>query len=241
MKSANIHEIWVYLAGTPLLGLTATLVAYALAVRIAQRCKGHPLANPVLLSMFMLVPLLLATGTPYRAFFDGAQFVHFLLGPTTVALAVPLVRAWPQIRARFVSLIAALVAGSAAGAVSAAIIGSALGATPETVRTLVPKSVTTPIAMAIAERIGGLPALAAALVILTGVTGAVTAPLLFRVTGVRGDAERGFAMGVASHGIGTARALQLSETAGAYAALGMGLNGLASAVAIPLVAAWLAR
>ncbi|MBL8482935.1 MAG: LrgB family protein [Rhodocyclaceae bacterium] len=241
MNSANIHEIWVYLAGTPLLGLLATLAAYAGAVRFAQYCRGHPLANPVLLSMCMLVPLLLATGTPYRAFFDGAQFVHFLLGPTTVALAVPLVRAWPQIRARAKALVAALVAGSAAGAVSAAMIAAALGATPETVHSLVPKSVTTPIAMAIAERIGGLPSLAAALVILTGVTGAVTAPFLFRLLGVRGDPERGFAMGVASHGIGTARALQLSETAGAYAALGMGLNGSLSAVAIPLVAAWLVR
>lgn len=239
--SPRLNEIWVYLAASPLLGLTATLLAYVFAFRIYERSRFSPLANPVLISVALLVAVLTLTGTPYQTYFDGAQFVHFLLGPATVALAVPLYLQLPKLRAHVLPLLGGLLAGSAVAVVSAVGIAWLLGGSPEVLRSLAPKSVTIPIAMGVAEKIGGLPSLTAVLVMATGIIGAVSATRLLNLLRVRDYSVRGFATGLAAHGIGTARAFQVSEEAGAFAALGMGLNGALTAVLVPLVAAWLPR
>jgi predicted murein hydrolase (TIGR00659 family) len=231
--NARINEIWVYLAASPLLGLTLTLLAYQGAVWINRRCSGHPLANPVLIAVVALVAMLWASGTPYRTYFDGAQFVHFLLGPATVALAIPLHAQLDRLRRMAGPLLVALLGGCLTAAVSATLIGKLLGASEATVLSLAPKSVTTPIAMGIAERLGGLPSLTAVLVILTGILGAVGAQWVYGLMKCHDAAVRGFSLGVASHGIGTARAFQIGERTGAFAALGMGLNGLLTAVLLP--------
>ena len=238
----NLEEIWVYLSTSPLLGLTLTLLAYQAAFWIYKRVGFHPLANPVLISVAILASLLLATGTPYQAYFDGAQFVHFLLGPATVALAIPLYAQWPRLKAMAGPLMIALVAGSLTAALSAWGIGALLGGSRESLMSLAPKSVTTPIAMGVAERIGGLPSLTAVLVISTGIIGAVFGRSLYqRLHVIQDHAVRGFAIGIASHGIGTARAFQVSEQAGAFAALAMGLNGLLTAVSLPWIMPWVER
>lgn len=237
--SPRLDEIWVYLSTTPLLGLTLTLLAYQAAFRVYKRCRFHPLANPVLISVAILATILLATGTPYQTYFDGAQFVHFLLGPATVALAIPLHAQWPRLKAMALPLGIALVAGSLTAALSAYGLGALLGASRESLISLAPKSVTTPIAMGIAERLGGLPSLTAVLVIATGILGAIGARYIYRLLRIEDHAVRGFAIGIASHGIGTARAFQVSEQAGAFAALAMGLNGLATALSLPWILPWI--
>lgn len=234
----RLNEIWVYLAATPLLGLTVTLLAYLLAFAIYRRVDMHPIANPVAIAVALLVLLLWATDTSYPTYFEGAQFVHFLLGPATVALALPLYEQRARIRRLALPLIAGLAAGVLTAVVSAAGIAMALGASPRTVLSLAPKSVTTPIAMGIAERIGGLPSLTATLVIATGMLGAMIARPLLDLVRVREHDTRGFALGVASHGIGTARAFQVSEEMGAFAGLAMGLSALLTAVIVPLLATW---
>ena len=200
-----------------------------------QRCGGHPLANPVLLAVIVLVASCGATGTPYATYFDGAQFVHFLLGPATVALAIPLYAQFDRLKRMALPLLVALLVGSLTAALSAILIGKLLGASDATLISLAPKSVTTPIAMGIAERLGGLPSLTAVLVILTGILGAVGAQWLYAVIKCDDPAVRGFALGVASHGIGTARAFQLDEQSGAFSALAMGLNGLLTAALLPVL------
>ena len=239
MRLAPINDIWVYLAASPLLGLTITLLAYVLALAVHQRYRRHPLTNPVLLAVVLLVTLLLLTDTPYPSYFAGAQFVHFLLGPATVALAIPLYAQLGRVRAMRWPVLLGLAAGALTAVVSA--VGSAwlLGASVPTQLSLAPKSVTTPIAMAVAERIGGIASLTAVLVIVTGIVGAVIAPALFRLLRVQDHAIQGFALGVTAHGIGTARALQISEEAGAFAALAMGLNGAVTALLLPaLFSGW---
>jgi len=239
--SGPISDIWVYLSASPLLGLTLTLLCYQLAFAIHTRLGMHPAANPVLLAVAMLVTVLLLTDTPYQTYFDGAQFVHFLLGPATVALAIPLYAQFDRLKRLAVPLLLALVAGSLAAALSAVAIGAALGASHELLMSLAPKSVTTPIAMGIAEQLGGLPSLTAVLVIATGIFGAIGARYVYRLLGIEDHAVRGFAIGLASHGIGTARAFQVSEQAGAFAALAMGLNGLFTAAALPALLPWLSK
>jgi predicted murein hydrolase (TIGR00659 family) len=194
----------------------------------------------VLLSVLALVAILWATGTPYATYFEGAQFVHFLLGPATVALAIPLYAQLARLKRLALPLLLTLVVGSVTAAMSAVAVAAALGGSRVTQLSLAPKSVTTPIAMGIAERIGGLPSLTAVLVIMTGILGAIGARYVYRLLAVEDEAVRGFALGLASHGIGTARAFQESEQAGAFAALAMGLNGLATALLVPLLVPLLA-
>lgn len=233
--SPRIADIWVYLSASPLLGLTLTLVAYQAAYWLYQRAGFHPLLNPVALAIAVLVAALNLTSTPYATYFDGAQFVHFLLGPATVALAVPLYLQFDRLRRLALPLAGALVAGAVTAIVSAVGIAWLLGAQESTLLSLAPKSVTAPIAMGIAEKIGGIPSLTAVLVILTGVSGAMMAKYVLDALRVYDHGVRGFAVGVASHGIGTARAFQVSEQAGAFAGLGMGLNGLLTALLMPLL------
>ncbi len=237
----RLSDVWVYLSATPLLGLTVTLVVYQLAFMAYRRSGFQPWANPVALSVAALGLLLWSSGTSYATYFEGAQFVHFLLGPATVALAVPLVDQWERLRRWWLPMLLALVVGTLAATVSAVALGYVLGATPATLASLVPKSVTTPVAMGIAEKMGGLPSLTAVLVVSTGILGAMSARTLFNWMGIREPLVRGFALGTAAHGIGTARAFQVSEESGAFAGLAMGLSALFSAVALPLVGGWLLR
>jgi predicted murein hydrolase (TIGR00659 family) len=231
----KLSEIWVYLSATPLLGLTLTLLAYQLAFTIYKRSGGNPLANPVAISVAVVVATLALTGTSYRTYFEGAQFVHFLLGPATVALAIPLFTQLARLKRMLLPLLGALLVGSLTASASAIAIGWALGASAESIRSLAPKSVTTPIAMGIAEKIGGLPSLTAVLVVTTGILGAISGRYLLNALHIKDHAIRGFAVGVSAHGIGTARAFQVSEEAGAFAALAMCLNGIATALLLPLL------
>ena len=232
----SFFALWVYLSTKPLLGLTVTLVAYQIGFGIYRALDKAPLANPVLIAVILLSALLWATDTPYETYFDGAQFVHFLLGPATVALAIPLYGQLARLRRSALAILTAIIAGSLTATVSAVGIAWALGASERTLLSLAPKSVTTPIAMGIAERLGGLPSLTAVLVILTGILGAMLATVTLNLLRIRDWSARGLAIGVAAHGIGTARAIQVNEVAGAFAGLAMGLNGLATAVLLPLLA-----
>jgi len=235
MIPSRIADIWVYLSASPLLWLTITLIAYQAAYWVYARSGFNPLVNPVPIAIVALVAALKATGTTYSIYFEGAQFVHFLLGPATVALAIPLYAQFDKLRRLVVPLSGALMAGSVTAIVSVLAIGWALGASDTTLLSLVPKSVTAPIAMGITEKLGGIPSLTAVLVILTGISGAVMAKYVLDALRIRDLSVRGFAIGIAAHGIGTARAFQVSEEAGAFAGLGMGLNGLLTAVLVPVV------
>ena len=235
MIPPRIADIWVYLSAGPLLWLTITLIAYQASYWIYARSGFNPLLNPVPIAIVALVAALKATGTAYSTYFEGAQFVHFLLGPATVALAIPLYAQFDKLRKLVVPLGGALMAGSVTAIVSVLAIGWALGASDTTLLSLVPKSVTAPIAMGITEKLGGIPSLTAVLVILTGISGAVMAKYVLDALRIRDLSVRGFAIGIAAHGIGTARAFQVSEEAGAFAGLGMGLNGLLTAVLVPVV------
>jgi predicted murein hydrolase (TIGR00659 family) len=231
--TSRFSETWVYLAQSPLLWLALTVATYVGAEALYRRLGRHPLVHPVLTSVIALAAILTASGTPYPRFFEGAQFVHFLLGPAIVALAVPLHRELRREQALAMPLTVALLAGSVTAVVTVFATARLAGASSETLLSLAPKSATAPVAMGITEKLGGLPSLTASLVVLTGVLGAVIGPGLLRHLRVSDPAATGFALGVASHGIGTARAFELGETAGAYSGLGMGLNALATSLLVP--------
>src|SRR5450830_349661 len=221
-------ELWVYLSATPLFGLTATLVVYVLAQAAYARLQQAPWANPVLWTVVTLAGVLLATGVSYPTYFAGAQFIHFLLGPAVVALAWPLWQRRAELRRRWRVLLLAALAGGVAASGSALALGWALNLPADVVLSLAPKSVTAPVAMGIADKIGGIPALAAVFAVITGMVGALSSNALLNRLKIPatslGWMARGFALGTAAHGIGAARAMHLHADAGAYAGLALGLQ-----------------
>ena len=231
----EIRDIWVYLSASPLLHLTLTLAVFVLASALYRKIQMNPLLNPVLLSVIAIVFILRGTGTSYETYFEGAQFVHFLLGPATVALAVPLYRQLDRVRKSAVAIMVSILCGSITSALSAVSIAWIMGAKTVSIISVAPKSVTAPVAMGISDQLGGLPSLTAVIVILTGIIGAMFGPLVLNGLKVHDWSVRGLAIGTASHGIGTARALQVSELAGAFSGLAMGLNALATAIILPIL------
>lgn len=224
-----------FLAATPLLWLSLTLGVYLAAVMVNERCNKMPLLNPTLLTIASIVVVLTATGTSYKRYFDGAQFIHFLLGPAIVAMAVPLYRHTEIIRKSAGALFGALGIGSLTAILSSVLVVRGLGGGRELWLSMAPKSATAAISMAISGRIGGIPALTAVLTISTGIMGACLAGYILRLAGVKEWHARGFAMGLTSHGIATARAFQENEVAGTFAGLAMALNGVATAALVPLI------
>jgi putative effector of murein hydrolase len=233
-------QLWVYLSSTPLFGLTATLVVYLAAQSFYTLMEQAPWANPVLWSVMVLAILLTLTHTTYPAYFSGAQFIHFLLGPAVVSLAWPLWVRRVQLYARWGRFLLASLAGGATAALSAVALAWAMGLPHDVLMSLAPKSVTAPVAMGVAEKIGGIPALAAVFAVLTGMVGALSGKYIFDAIGIGRDAvgwmARGFSLGTAAHGIGAARALQVHTEAGAWAALALGLQVVLASVLVPLAA-----
>ncbi len=235
----NSFRLWVYLQTTPLFWLTATVGAFLIADALSRAAGRHPVVNPVLIAVALVAALLRLTGTEYQTYFNGAQFVHFLLGPATVALAVPLYRNLALVRRNLLPMAAALIVGAFVAIVSAVSVAEALGAPRVVLISLAPKSVTAGVAMAVSEGLGGLPPLTAALVIATGIIGAIVVTPMMNALRIRDYAARGFAAGLASHGIGTARAFTVDPVAGVFAGVAMGLNAVATPVLVPLILPWL--
>ena len=233
--------LWVWLWGTPATAvptaLLLTLGSYALALRVYHLTGRPALLHPAITAMLAIIAVLITGNIDYARYRDGAAFIHFLLGPATVSLAVPLYRNLAHVRRLGSALALALVTGATLAVVSAWLLGRMLHLSDLTLRSLLPKSVTTPIAMGLAETLGGSPSLAAGIVLVTGVIGCLFAPIVYRLLRVRDPAVQGFALGVAAHGFGTAKAFEISPLAGAFASLGLGLTGLLTALALP----WIGR
>ncbi|MDP4027106.1 LrgB family protein [Methylobacterium sp. NEAU 140] len=225
---------WARLPEQPALEVGVTVLAFLCAVRLARWSGNNPFLNPTLVAIVIVVALINATGVSYATYLRGAGFIQFLLAPTVVLLAVPLYRQTSLIRASGGLIAAALLVGMPTGVLSAVGIAWALGASQSTLLSIAPKGVTTGIAIGISEAIGGVPALTAVLVISTGIVGAIAGPAIQRWLHVEDDRVTGLAIGIAGHGVGTARALQISEVAGAFAGLGMSLNGVLTGVLLPL-------
>lgn len=232
----ELVELWVFLEATPLLWLTVTVVAYAIGDALSKRAGRHPLVNPVVVAAGCVACVLLLTSTSYTTYFSGAQFVHFLLGPATVSLAVPLIANWPEVKRHAVAILVALLAGAVTAVVSVYALAVLFGIDGPVLWSLVPKSVTTPIAMGISVEFGGIASLTAVFVIMTGILGATMVTPVMNALRIQDPAARGFAVGVAAHGIGAARAFQVNPVAGLFAGIAMAFNGLVTAILVPIIA-----
>jgi predicted murein hydrolase (TIGR00659 family) len=228
--------MWTELIAKPLFGVALTLVVYLLA-QILYRRVGSVWANPVLVSIVTIILLLKGSDIDYRDYARGGDILLFLLGPSVVALAVPLYQRRAEIWQRKRPIMIGIFAGSLASIVSACGLAWLLGGSREVILSLAPKSVTTPIAISIVEKIGGMAPLTAAIVVLTGCLGAVCGPEFCRLIGVTSPVATGLAVGTAAHGIGTARMFEVDRLSGAVAGLAIGLNGLMTTFLLPVLMA----
>lgn len=228
--------MWNDLVATPLFGITLTLVVYMLAQQGYRRLNSV-WANPVLVAIVAVMTLLSAAGIEYRDYARGGDMILFLLGPSVVALAVPLYQRRREIWQRRAPILLGVLAGALASIASACGLAWILGGSREVVLSLAPKSVTTPIAISVVDKIGGIAPLTAALVVLTGCLGAVCGPEFCRRIGITSPVATGLAVGTAAHGIGTARMFEVDRLSGAVAGLAIGLNGLMTTFLLPLLMA----
>ena len=235
IKSHSIVEIWVYLSGSPLIALFITLVTYQIGLWAYQKKKQNPLVNPVAIAVILVATFIELIEMPYDKYFQGAQFIHFLLGSATVALAIPIYRGIGSLKNRVIPLMASLLMGGVISIASGVGISTLLGADKNIIGAFYSKSVTAPIAMGIAERMGTSPTLTAIFAVCTGILGAILAPYVLNLLRIKPWWQRGFSIGVASHGIGASRALSINAEAGTYASLAMGLHGITGSIAIPLI------
>ncbi|WP_151669642.1 LrgB family protein [Nitrincola schmidtii] len=231
----EIGNFWVYFAARPLFWIVVTMIAFLVATWINRKAGGTALLHPVFVSMLMIIGLLILTKTDYNTYFEGAQFIHFLLGPATVALAVPLYDHLARIRRLLLPILVTCITGSVFAAATALAVGIAMDGDSRLLLSLAPKSVTSPIAIGISEQIGGYPSLSAGLALLTGIIGCLAAPLVFKLLKLKSETAMGFSLGLSAHGFGTAYAMQTSALAGAFAGLAMGLTGVFSSLLLPLL------
>ncbi|HEY9279323.1 MAG TPA: LrgB family protein [Eoetvoesiella sp.] len=232
---ANSGLTWSYLVDSPILWLSVTVVCYLGAMGVYRRFGSNPLLLPALTAVVVVVALLLLTRTPYSVYAKNTQFLDFLIGPATVALAVPLYSQLDQLKQLWRPVLAALLVGSLTAILSALGIAWIFNGSAQTMLSLAPKSATMPIAMEVAQLTGGLPSFTTVAVAITGISGTIMVGGLLRLFRVNDPAIEGFALGLSAHAIGTARAFQRNETAGAFAALAMSLNGIATAVLVPVL------
>jgi predicted murein hydrolase (TIGR00659 family) len=226
-----VHAILI----DPLFGLISTLIAYQFGLWFQRLCGGYVLLNPLLIAVVLLVALLKVADIPYEHYMQGGALIAFLLGPATVALALPLYDNLKSIRRSALAILPAVIIGSLTTCLSAMLIGHLLGASPKVILSLGVHSATTPVAMAVTEQLGGEPSLAAAFTLLTGLAGVILFSPVMHAIRVKDWRARGLGIGIAAHGLGTARMLQLNETAGAYSGMAIGLGALITAVLVPLL------
>lgn len=215
--------------------IAATFIIYV-GARYIYRRTGIALLNPILISIIVLIALLLLAGIPYESYSEGGAYIEFWLKPAVVALGVPLYKQLSTIRKQLVPIFAAELAGCVAGIVSVVLIAQGLGATREVVLSLASKSVTTPIAIEITRAVGGIPPLTAAVVICVGIFGGMTGFRVMRMGGIRSAMASSLSMGTAAHAVGTTFAIDNGGVRyGAWASLGLTLNGILTALLTPTI------
>lgn len=235
----NLEALYAYVTTTPLVWIIVTISAYKIGILVYEKSGKNALLQPIVVAYMIMLPILLVAKIPYQQYFESVSIIHFILGPATVALALPLYKNLKLIRSYFMPIVATLVLGSAFTILSALGILWLFDASSATMLSMTTKSVTAPITIITAQDIGAVPSLAMGFVVITGLLGALFGNVIFKLLRIKHDAAKGFALGLISHAIGIARSVEISDKAAAFAALAMGLVGVFIAVVLPIIIGFL--
>lgn len=231
----NFEALIEYISSTSLIWLILTIASFKLGIIVYEKFNKHTLLQPIIIASSIVMIALVLTGFPYKEYYNHVEIIHFFLGPATVALALPLFNNLKHVKTLYIPIMITLVVGGVASVLIAVGLLLVLGTNSPTILSMTTKSITAPIAIITSEQIGAIPSLAVSFVIITGIIGALFGTSIFKVIKVKHDTSKGFALGLISHGIGTARAVEISEKAAAFSALAMGLSGIFTAVFLPIV------
>lgn len=224
------------LTNSEIFDLTLVVGTYLVALSLYKKTKIS-LLHPLITSILVIILVLKALDIPYESFRRGSHLIHFLLGPSVVALGYVLFEQIKYLKGNVVSILTSVFVGAIVGIVSVIIIGKVMGADDALIATLQPKSVTTPIAMGIAEKSGGISSLTAVIVVAVGIFGSIVGPFVMKALGIESHIAKGLALGASSHGVGTAAAIQIGAIEGALSGLAIGLMGIMTAVLVPVISA----
>ena len=213
----------------------ALVVGTYIAATLLYKKTHLSLLHPLLTSIFMIIVILEVLDIEYESFQQGSHLIHFMLGPSVVALGYVLFEQMKYLKGNVVSILTSVFVGAIVGIISVIAIGKLMGADQSLIATLQPKSVTTPIAMGISEKNGGIPSLTAVIVVAVGIFGSIVGPAVMKVLGIESRIAKGLALGASSHGVGTAAAIQLGAGEGALSGLAIGLMGIMTAILVPVI------
>lgn len=219
---------------TPIFGILLSVVCYEIGIFVQRKTK-NPILNPLLIAIILVIAVLLVLDIPKETYDLGGSYILFLLGPATVVMVVPLYKQINLLKKDWLPILVGILAGSATSVLSVIGLTRLFGVNLEIAVSMLPKSVTTAIGMEVSKEIGGVVSLTVAVIVITGILGAVTGPFILKVLGIKDEVAQGVAMGTASHAVGTSKAMELGETQGAMSGLSIGIAGLATVLIIPLV------
>ncbi|MBP6164163.1 MAG: LrgB family protein [Aliarcobacter sp.] len=231
----NFDALVTYIQSTPLTWLIITLASFKLGIIIYEKMNKHTLLQPIIIAYAILLTLIIYTNTSFEEYFKSVEIIHFFLGPATVALALPLYKNLKYIKSLFLPIVLTLFIAGIFSIVIAVCFLWIFGAELPTILSMTTKSITAPIAIITSQQIGAIPSLAVGFVLIAGIIGALFGTMVFKFMKIKHDTSKGFALGLVSHGIGTARAIEISEKAGAFSALAMGLSGIFTAIFLPMI------
>jgi len=231
----NFDALIEYINTTPLIWLILTLLSYKIGIIIYTKFNKHALLQPIIISYIIILSTVLITDTSYKDYFESVEIINFFLGPATVSLALPLYNNLKHIRTLFIPIVLTLCITVLFSIAITIGLLSLFDAQLVTILSMTTKSVTAPIAIITSEQIGAIPSLAIGFVIITGILGAILGTPIFKLMKIKHDSSKGFALGIISHAIGTARAIEISEKAAAFSALAMGIGGVFTAIILPLI------
>lgn len=234
-----MNEFLASIINFPLFGVLITVAAFYLGQRLYIKSQRHPVLQPVVIGMITVISAVLILQVPYQSYYESSYLLHSMLGPATVALAIPLFQHARRIRDLLLPILCTVLVGSALTVSLALFVLWCFDAKLSTILSMPTKSITTPIAMIVTEKLGGIPALSAMFVLITGALGAMIGIPLMNRMGIKDDGVKGFTMGLTSHALGTARSLEESAECGAFSALAMSITGVMTAILLPVIAAWL--
>ncbi|MFA9373040.1 MAG: LrgB family protein [Poseidonibacter sp.] len=231
----NFEALITYINSTPLTWLIVTLLSFKIGIIIYEKFNKHTLLQPIIIAYILIMSLIVLTETSFEEYFKSVEIIHFFLGPATVALALPLYNNLKYIKSLFVPIVVTLFVAGVFSILIAVVLLWIFGAELPTILSMTTKSITAPIAIITSEQIGAIPSLAVGFVLITGMIGALLGTIVFKLVKVKYETSKGFALGLVSHGIGTARAIEIGEKAAAFSALAMGLSGIFTAIFLPLI------
>ena len=219
---------------TPIFGIVLTIVFFNIGIYIQKKTK-KPIFNPLLIAIVGIILFLSITKIPYDKYKLGADSINFLLGPVTISLAIPLYRQFDLLKKYFLEIIVGIFCGVIVSLASVLIIGVLTHANIEILNSLIPKSITTPMGLALTKTLNGIDSITVVSIIITGILGAIISPLVFKVGKINNPIAKGIALGTSSHALGTTKAIEMGEVEGAMSSLSIGIAGTITVIIVPII------